>query len=145
MYPPILNSYLIEPEKAVEIQGEGGSIHALPIQQVHGPINSLGFRFSHDGIFEIGGLCYSPDVSDIPETSVSALQNLEVWILDALQYKPHVSHFSVSKSLEWIERVKPQRAIFTHMHIPLDYNKLSAELPEFVEPAYDGMTLELDV
>lgn len=145
MYPPILNSYLIEPKKPIELQGEGGSIYALPIQQVHGPINSLGFRFSSDENFEVGGLCYSPDVSDIPETSVSALQNLDVWILDALQYKPHVSHFSVSESLEWIERAKPQRSILTHMHIPLDYNKLRAELPQSVEPAYDGMALELDV
>lgn len=144
MYPPILNSYLIEPGTAVEIQGEGGSIHALPIQQVHGPINSLGFRFSFDKNFKTGGLCYSPDVSDIPETSIAALDNLDIWILDALQYKPHVSHFSVSESLEWIDRLKPQCAIFTHMHIPLDYNKLCAELPEFVKPAYDGMTLELD-
>lgn len=145
MYPPILNSYLIEPAKPIEIQGEGGSIHALPIQQIHGPINSLGFRFSFDSSFETGGLCYSPDVSDIPVSSVPNLQNLDIWIVDALQYKPHVSHFSVSESLEWIERLKPKLSIFTHMHIPLDFNVLRRNLPEAVAPAYDGMTLELDI
>ena len=145
MYPPILNSYLIEAGKTIEIKGEGGSIYALPILQTHGSINSLGFRFSFDGNFETGGLCYSSDVSDIPESSTSELHNLDYWIVDALQYKPHVSHFSVSESLEWIKRLKPDHAILTHMHIPLDYETLKAELPQAVEPAYDGMVLELDL
>lgn len=143
MYPPILNSYELEAEKAIEIQGEGGSIHALPILQVHGPIHSLGFRFSTDGNFETGGLCYSSDVSDIPETSISALEKLDCWIVDALQYKPHVSHFSVAESLEWIERLKPKQSILTHMHIPLDYQTLKSELPESIQPAYDGMVVEV--
>ena len=145
IYPPILDAHEIVANKPIEIKGEGGSIHALPIYQVHGPIHSLGFRFSADGNFETGGLCYSPDVSEIPETSVSALKNLDFWIVDALQYKPHVSHFSVSESLEWIERLKPKHSIFTHMHIPLDYQTLKSELPDSIEPAYDGMILECDV
>lgn len=145
MYPPILDAHDLIAGKPVEIQGEGGSIYTLPIQQVHGPINSLGFRFSSDGNFKSGGLCYSPDVSEIPETSVAALENLDAWILDALQYKPHVSHFSVSESLEWIERLKPKHSVFTHMHIPLDYQTLKAELPQSIEPAYDGMVLEYEI
>lgn len=143
MYPPILNAYEIKAGKPIEIKGEGGSIHALPILQVHGPIHSLGFRFSHDGDFSSGGLCYSSDVSEIPEQSAGSFDNLDYWILDALQYKPHVSHFSVSESLEWIKRAAPKRAVLTHMHIPLDYRTLKAELPKHIEPAYDGMVLEL--
>ena len=144
MYPPILDAHDLVAGERVEIKGEGGSIYALPIYQVHGPIHSLGFRFCTDGNFKAGGLCYSPDVSEIPEASVSALKNLDYWIVDALQYKPHVSHFSVSESLEWIERLKPQHAIFTHMHIPLDYQTLKSELPGNIEPAYDGMVLEYE-
>lgn len=143
MYPPILDAHEISAEKPVEIQGEGGSVHALPILQVHGSINSLGFRFSLDENFETGGLCYSSDVSDIPDKSIPLLENLDCWIVDALQYKPHVSHFSVSESLEWIERLKPAKSVLTHMHIPLDYQKLKSELPETIEPAYDGMVLEI--
>jgi len=102
MYPPILDAHELTVGEYVEIKGEGGSIYALPILQVHGSINSLGFRFSKDKNFKTGGLCYSSDVSDIPNTSITALENLDCWILDALQYKPHVSHFSVSESLEWV-------------------------------------------
>lgn len=143
MYPPILNAYEIEPQQPIVTTGKGGDIHLLPILQTHGTIHSLGFRFSTDGNFENGGLCYSSDVSDIPEKSIPFLQDLDCWIVDALQHKPHVSHFSVDESLDWIKRLTPRRAILTHMHIPLDYQTLRAELPDHIEPAYDGMIVEV--
>ena len=142
MYPPILNAYEITEYVPLTVSGEGGDIHILPVLQVHGPIRSLGFRFSTDGEFLTGGLCYSPDVSDIPERSVPYLENLDCWILDALQYKEHSSHFSLGESLEWISRMKPKAAVLTHMHIPLDYQTLKATLPENILPAYDGMVIE---
>lgn len=142
MYPPILEPHTIEAGKPLVIAGEGGEIYILPILQKHGSITSLGFRFSSDDKFSSGGLCYSSDVSDIPNDSVSMFEKADCWILDALQYKPHISHFSVSQSLEWIEKLGPKSAILTHMHIPLDYQTLKSELPEHVQPAYDGMVLE---
>lgn len=49
MYPPILNAHELFAGRPVMITGKGGNIHALPVFQVHGPIHSLGFRFSADG------------------------------------------------------------------------------------------------
>jgi phosphoribosyl 1,2-cyclic phosphate phosphodiesterase len=46
--------------------------------------------------------------------------------------------------LSWIARVKPKRAVLTHMHVDLDYARLTSELPKGVEPAYDGMVLTTD-
>ncbi len=71
------------------------------------------------------------------------LADLDIWIVDALRYKPHPSHFSVEEALAWIERVRPKRAILTHMHMDLDYETLRRDLPEDIEPAYDGMRFEL--
>ena len=96
----------------------------------------MGFRF--------GGIAYSPDVSDLPEESLDALKDLDVWILDALRYTPHPSHLSVEQALAWIARVQPKRAVLTHMHLDLDYAALARELPPGVEPAYDGMVLTTD-
>jgi phosphoribosyl 1,2-cyclic phosphate phosphodiesterase len=143
MYPPILNAHEIIPFQPIIISGKGGDIHALPVIQTHGWIHSLGFRFSADGDFKNGGVCYSSDVSDIPEASISSLHNLDLWIVDALQHKPHVSHFSVSDTLGWIKKLQPKRSVLTHMHIPLDYIALKNELPEKVEPAFDGMQIEV--
>ena len=63
------------------------------------------------------------------------------WILDALRYAPHPTHINVETALEWIARVKPARAVLTNLHIDLDYETLKRELPQGVEPAYDGMVL----
>jgi len=143
MYPPILDAISLKSDEPQELHGAGGIIHVLPIRQIHGPIDSLGFRFSLDRNFTSGGLCYSPDVSELPPQALHQLRDLEVWIVDALQYRPHVSHFSVGETLQHIERLKPARSILTHMHIPLDYETLKAELPITVEPAFDGMEIEL--
>jgi phosphoribosyl 1,2-cyclic phosphate phosphodiesterase len=132
-YPPILRGYGIVAGETVRIGGAGGAIEALPFRQIHGSGETLGFRF--------GGIAYSPDVNDFPEESLEALQSLDVWIIDALRPEPHPSHFSVEQALTWIARVKPKRAVLTHMHVDLDYATLARELPHGVEPAYDGMVL----
>jgi phosphoribosyl 1,2-cyclic phosphate phosphodiesterase len=49
------------------------------------------------------------------------------------------------ETLEWIDRLKPRRAILTNLHIDLDYATLAATLPEGIEPAYDGLKVEIDV
>ena len=143
IYPPILEANDIRAGEIVRIDGAGGPVEALPVDQIHGPIHSLGFRFGGDLAARNGGLCYSPDISDLPETSQPMLADLDVWIVDALQYRVHLSHFSLGQALEWIGRIKPKRAILTHMHIPLDYETVQLETPDHVEPAYDGMVIEL--
>jgi phosphoribosyl 1,2-cyclic phosphate phosphodiesterase len=134
-YPPILAEHRLVPGQAVSVAGEGGPITALPILQQHGDIVSLGFR--------IGDFGYSCDLSSLPAESATALAGLDVWVLDALRYNPHPSHISVTDALGWIGRLKPRRAILTNLHADLDYETLRRELPPQVEPAYDGMTVEL--
>jgi phosphoribosyl 1,2-cyclic phosphate phosphodiesterase len=134
-YPPILNDQRMSPGQSITINGPGGAITALPFLQDHGDIPSLGFRF--------GGVAYSSDLVDLPKESVAALAGLDVWIIDALRYRPHPSHFNVEQALHWIERLKPERAILTNLHSDLDYEELRGKLPDHVVPAFDGMTIEL--
>ncbi len=134
-YPPIVNGHRLSAGTPVVIQGEGGAITALPFLQEHGDIHSLGFRF--------GKLAYSADVSGLPPESTAALAGLDVWIVDALRYRPHPSHFSLDDALGWIERLKPRRAILTNLHADLDYEVLRGKLPVHVVPAFDGMTFAL--
>jgi phosphoribosyl 1,2-cyclic phosphate phosphodiesterase len=134
-YPPIVTEHRLAPGHPVTIEGKGGSITVLPILQEHGDIASLGFRF--------GGLSYSCDLSGLPDDSVAALAGTEIWILDALRYRPHPSHLSVDEALAWIDRVKPRRAILTNLHSDLDYEVLKGQLPPHVEPAFDGLSLVL--
>jgi phosphoribosyl 1,2-cyclic phosphate phosphodiesterase len=134
-YPPILELHGLRAGKTVEIDGPGGSIAALPFEVRHGRIGALGFR--------IGNVAYTPDLNGIPDESLAALADLDVWIVDALRLTPHPSHFTLEEALQWIARLAPKRAVLTNMHIDLDYDTLKAELPAHVEPAYDGMTLDI--
>ena len=133
-YPPILNEHRIDHGKECVIDGPAGPICAMPYNQVHGDIHSLGFR--------IKDVAYSSDVNDLEPATVDMLQGLDVWVVDALRYTPHPSHFSVDEVLEWVERLRPKRTILTHMHIDLDYAALTSYLPDGVEPAFDGMTID---
>jgi len=133
-YPPILMAHEIpEPFTAFQIEGHGGPVPVLAFGQQHGRIRSLGFRF--------GPIAYSPDADGLDEDAYAALEGLDCWIVDALRYTPHPSHAHLERTLEWIARVKPKRAILTNMHVDLDYDRLMRELPPGVEPAYDGMIL----
>lgn len=134
-YPPIVSGHVIEAGTEVSIDGPGGPVTAMPITQQHGRITSLAFRF--------GGLAYSPDVSGLTDHAIAQLHGLDVWIVDALRRTPHPSHFSLPEALDWIGRVQPKHAVLTHMHIDLDYATLRHELPQNVEPAYDGMQITL--
>jgi len=134
-YPPIAIEHRIAPDKPITVKGAGGEIVVLPFLQDHGDIPSLGFRFD--------GLAYSSDLIGLPDASLPALADLDIWVVDALRYRPHPSHFSVDDALRWIERIDPVRAVLTNLHADLDYASLKASLPAQVEPAYDGMQIEI--
>ncbi len=78
----------------------------------------------------------------LPDQAFAALAGIQVWIVDALRYRPHPTHAHLDLTLEWIARLKPERAILTNMHVDLDYQTLRRELPAGVEPAYDGMEIQ---
>jgi phosphoribosyl 1,2-cyclic phosphate phosphodiesterase len=131
-YPPIISENLIEPGRSVHLDGKGGRVSALPFLVSHGEIPAVGFR--------LGGLAYTPDVNGIPDASLPALQNLDVWIVDALRFVPHPSHFNVEMALDWIRRIKPRQAILTNLSADVDFDVLRHRLPHGVEPAFDGMS-----
>ena len=133
-YPPILDLHTLD--GATEVTGPGGPITFHPFEVNHGAIDALGFR--------IGGLAYVPDVAEIPEAVWPMLDGLDIWVVDALRREPHPTHAHLAKTLEWIERAGPKRAVLTNMHFDLDYATVAAETPDHITPAYDLMQLTLD-
>lgn len=132
-YPPILD--LNPLSGPVEIAGPGGAIRFAPFAVNHGTIDALGFR--------IGDLAYLPDVKEMNDAAWAAVAGLDCWIVDALRRDPHPTHSHLARTLEWIERAAPARAILTNMHIDLDFETLRAETADHIEPAFDGMRLTL--
>jgi phosphoribosyl 1,2-cyclic phosphate phosphodiesterase len=114
---------------------EIAGIPIVPFIQDHGFSATLGLR--------IGGFAYSTDVVDLDDAAFAAIEGIELWIVDCLRREPHPTHSHVAKTLGWIARARPRRAILTHMDQSLDYRELSAELPSGVEPGRDGLVIEL--
>lgn len=141
-YPPILTPHVFTEAQAVgatpiRVDGAGGPINATAFPVGHGRIESLGFR--------IGDMAYLPDADSIPEASWTILEDLDLWIVDALRLAPHPSHAHLELTLEWIARAQPRRAVLTNMNIELDYAETAAATPEHVTPAHDGMVLHSTV
>ena len=110
-------------------------MEVIAFDQDHGFSRTTGYRF--------GNFAYSTDVMDIPESSMAQLEGLDLWIIGCLLDIPHVTHAHVGKALEWRERLKPKHLVITHMSGRLDYETLRRDLPDGVEPAYDGMVLSI--
>jgi phosphoribosyl 1,2-cyclic phosphate phosphodiesterase len=120
-----------------EIRGpfEIAGIPVIPFAQNHGFSTTLGLR--------IGGFAYSTDVTELDDAAFAAVEGVELWIVDCLRREPHPTHSHLAKTLSWIARVRPRRAVLTHMDQSLDYRELSAELPPGVEPGWDGLVINV--
>ena len=129
VYRPFVTAHIIEGPFDV------GDIAVIPFVQGHGYSTSMGFRFEK--------VAYSTDVVALDEDSFKALEGIDTWIVDCITMDPRVTHSHLAQTLEWIERVRPRQAYLTHMSSLLDYDKLARLLPKGVEPAYDGLVIEV--
>jgi phosphoribosyl 1,2-cyclic phosphate phosphodiesterase len=119
--------------EAVEI--DGARFQRIPL--MHGEQEVAGFRF--------GSAAYLTDMSRIPEASLPLLDGLEVVILDALRPQPHPSHATIAESLQWVERMAPRRAWFTHMSHEVDHEGTEKSFPAGVRLSYDGLRIPFEL
>jgi phosphoribosyl 1,2-cyclic phosphate phosphodiesterase len=131
-YPDIAAGHLLPDDMAF------AGIRIRSVDQPHGAITSAGLRF------EAGGksIAYSTDFNDLTPDMETLFAGVDVWIVDALRRRPHPTHPHLARTLEWVARVRPGRAILTHMDNSMDYRTLLAELPVEVEPGFDGLEVE---
>jgi phosphoribosyl 1,2-cyclic phosphate phosphodiesterase len=132
-YPPTVEAHPLPDALRV------GSVALRIVDQPHGNISSAGIRFDAGG----RSMGYSTDVNALTDAMAELFAGIDLWIVDALRRRPHPSHASLSEALEWIERLRPKRALLTHMDQSMDYRRLLHELPPGVEPAFDGQEVAL--
>ncbi len=136
-YPAICDDHLIPAHGTPwAVEGPSGSIPVVTFDQDHGAIRSVGYRF--------GPVAYSSDVVDLPPEAFEALAGVKVWIVDALRYTPHPTHAHLAKTLDWVDRIRPEQTILTNMHIDMDFKILQSELPAGVDAAYDGLRFSVE-
>jgi phosphoribosyl 1,2-cyclic phosphate phosphodiesterase len=111
-------------------------VKITPIPVFHGRSQILGYR--------IGNLAYMTDVSEIPESSLALLEDLEVVLLDCLRETAHPTHINIEQSLAYISRIKAKQSYMIHMTHDLEYSALSKKLPKNVFVGFDGLKLHID-
>jgi phosphoribosyl 1,2-cyclic phosphate phosphodiesterase len=108
----------------------------IPVPLLHGPKTKvLGFR--------IGDVAYCTDTNQIPESSMGLLQGLDTLVIGALRYAAHPTHFCIDEVLEVVERLKPRQTYLTHMAHEIDYATAKRELPDGIDPGFDGLSIRL--
>ena len=120
-----------------EIEGPftaAGAVAVTPIPLDHGSVPSLGFRF--------GDIVYANDVVRVPGEAFPLMEGAAVMIVDAMRYRPHPTHAHLDLALEWIERIGPERAFLTNLHVDMDYAELDRRTPTHVHPCHDGLVIE---
>jgi phosphoribosyl 1,2-cyclic phosphate phosphodiesterase len=116
-----------------DIQG----VHIVPVPVLHGTMPILGFRF--------GSFAYLTDCSEIPVESFALLAGVETLVIDALRRRPHPTHFSLDEAVENAVRLGSSRTYLTHMCHDLAHAETNARLPDGIELAYDGLSLDVAV
>ena len=130
LYKPVLDPHIIDDFSEISV----GDLKLQTFRQFHGECNSLGIR--------VGSLVYSTDFNLLPDESIKMIEGTDTWIIDCLRYMWAPTHNYYETAMDWIERIKPKRAILTHMAHDLDYFELKNSLPQCVEPAHDGMVIK---
>ena len=131
-YKPQLTPHIISPGDKFGV----GVLTVEAFDQSHGTSRTVGYRF--------GNFAYSTDLVDLPEASFAALEGIAVWMVGTLMAQPHPTHAHVDRAVAWSKRLGVGRTILTHLSHRIDYGVLQETLPDGVEPAYDGMIIDVD-
>jgi phosphoribosyl 1,2-cyclic phosphate phosphodiesterase len=113
-----------------------GDIPVQPIEVWHMKMPVLGFRF--------GKFTYITDANKLDNDAKEKVRGSEIMVLNALRKEPHISHFSLSEAISLVKELGVPKAYFTHISHQLGlHEEISRELPEGIELAYDGLSLNI--
>jgi phosphoribosyl 1,2-cyclic phosphate phosphodiesterase len=128
---PSLEMHAVEPGRLFRVAG----IDVLPLSFRHGHLRVFGYR--------LGRLAYITDVKAIPEAERECLRGLDVLVINALWWRSHPTHLSISEAIEAAQAIGARRTFLTHLTHETGHADLAARLPPDIFPAYDGLTVEV--
>ncbi|MHA7944381.1 MBL fold metallo-hydrolase [Formosa sp. 3Alg 14/1] len=113
-----------------------GNIEVVPINGQHFKLQVFGFRFQD--------FAYLTDMKTVEEEEIEKLKGVKVLVINALRKEPHISHFNLDEALDFIDKVKPERAYLTHISHLLGFHEtVQNELPNNVFLAYDNLQITI--
>ncbi len=93
--------------------------------------------------FRIGNISYITDANYISPEEKEKIIGSEIIVVNALRKEEHISHFTFKEAIDLMFELKPKQAYFTHISHQLGTHKeILSELPDWIQPAYDGLVVE---
>lgn len=128
-------------DEAVDLWGL--EVRALRVNHGTGG-TAYGYLFAYDTL----RAAYIPDILQASSEVRQAIQGLDLLILGAHHYYETTdlwkrSSVDIVSGLALIQEVEPARALLTHLSHTVDYQEISAQLPQGVELAYDTYSIEV--
>ena len=125
--------------KAIAINGQFkvNELDVIPLELWHGNSIVFGYR--------INNFAYCTDVNKIPEHTYNQLKNLDVLVLNALREKPHPTHLSLQEAIEIAKKIDAKKTFLIHMSHNIDHEIHGKILPENINFAYDGLSIEVAI
>jgi phosphoribosyl 1,2-cyclic phosphate phosphodiesterase len=133
LYPAVAKAVVIDDELTL------GDARIRFVDQPHGGIASLGIRFD-EGDRSAG---YAIDFHDLTDDMRRLYEGCDVWIADCLGRRPHPTHAHLDAVIEWAREMRAGKLYLSHMNNSMDFRTLLNELPDWAEPAHDGLEIEL--
>jgi phosphoribosyl 1,2-cyclic phosphate phosphodiesterase len=130
-YRPVLQMHTVLPGHAYNMCGA----EVQTFDQDHHVMHTLGLR--------VGKFAYSTDVVRLDDTAFDHLAGIDTWLVGCFQRASHLTHANIELVTEWRARLGVRRTVLTHMGTDLDWSWLRAHLPADIEPAFDGMILDV--
>ena len=116
-----------------------GGMAALRLKVEHG-FPCCGYLFSEGS----RRIAYISDCHELPDETIERAKGVDVMVLNCLRERPHPTHLSLERALEYIGRIAPKKAYLVHMCHDLTHEDWLARLAGMnVEPAYDGLELNI--
>lgn len=113
-----------------------GDIHILPITVMHGKLPVQAFR--------IMDFTYVTDANYISPKEKLKIKGSKILALNSLKKEKHHSHFSLSEAISISKELEVVDTYLIHIsHVMGPHKEVSTELPQGVQLAYDGLSLEL--
>ena len=133
LYPAVCRTHAIDGEWNI------ATTRIRFVDQPHGRITSLGLRFDEGG----RSLIYAIDYVSLTDAMASLYEGADIWISDCLRRRPHPTHAHLDAVLGWARELRIGHLVLSHLDNSMDHAQLVSELPDWVEPAFDGLELEL--
>jgi len=113
-----------------------GPMEIIPVRLMHYRLPVLGFR--------IGEFAYLTDANYISEAEKEKLIGVKFLVVNALRREQHISHFTLAQAIELINDLSPRMGYLTHISHQMGLSAIwKEELPPHIQPAYDGLVLEM--